>query len=188
MTSPLEALAVVTGLIYVVLIARRNRWGWVAGAISSCIYVWLSARAHLPMQSALQAYYVAMAAYGWYSWTRNAADDGGRVYSWPWPRHALAALVIVLASALSARWLAAETQAAWPLIDSLCTGISLLATWLVARSVLQNWLYWIVADTLGVFLFWQQSHPFTAALFGCYMVVATFGFFSWLKRYRQQQA
>ncbi len=184
--SLLEAVAVVAGLVYVVLIARRNRWGWVAGAVSSSIYVWLAARAQLPMQSALQAYYVAMSAYGWYSWTRNAHDEGGRVYSWRWPRHLLAAVIIVSLSALSAQWLAAETQAAWPLVDSLCTGISLLATWLVARSVLQNWLYWIAADALGVFLFVQQDHPFTAALFGCYMIVAVFGFQAWLKRYRQQ--
>jgi len=186
-TSPLEIAAIIAGLVYVVLIARRNRWGWVAGALSSSIYVWLAARAQLPMQSLLQGYYVVMAVYGWYSWSRNASAQAGRIYRWPWRRHLLAVGVIVLASALSARWLASETQAAWPLIDSLCTGISLLATWMVARSVLENWLYWIAADTLAVFLFLQQSHPFTAGLFVCYMIVAAFGFHAWLQRYRRQQ-
>ena len=185
-TSGLEAVAVALGITYVLLIVRRNRWGWVAGACSSVIYVWLSARAGLPMQSALQAYYVAMAFYGWYSWTRNAATEGGRVHSWSWRFHLPAAVTIVIISLLSARWLAAETQAAWPKLDSLSTGISLLATWLVARSVLQNWFYWMVADAIAAFLFLQQSHPFTAGLFIAYLLIAVSGYRTWQRRFRLQ--
>jgi nicotinamide mononucleotide transporter len=172
--------------VYIVLIVRRQRLGWVAGAISSCIYVWLSATARLPMQSALQAYYVLMAFYGWYSWTRNQTQQQGRIFSWSLSRHLLAAAVIVLAGVLSARLLSTETQAAWPLLDSLSTAVSLLATWMVARSVLQNWLYWMVADVVMVFLFTQQGHPFTAALFVVYLVMATVGYREWRQLYRKQ--
>jgi nicotinamide mononucleotide transporter len=185
-TTALELLAVATGLVYIVLIVRRQRLGWIAGAISSCIYVWLSATARLPMQSALQAYYVLMAFYGWYSWTRNQTQQHGRIFSWSLPRHLLAIAVIVIAGLLSARVLATETQAAWPLLDSLSTAVSLLATWMVARSVLQNWLYWMVADTVMVFLFVQQGHPFTAALFVVYLVMATVGYREWRQLYRKQ--
>jgi len=58
-TSAVEFAGVVLGLAYVLLIYRRNRMGWVAGAASSVCYVYLAASAHLPMQSALQFYYVA---------------------------------------------------------------------------------------------------------------------------------
>ena len=183
----LEALAVASGITYVLLIQRRNRWGWVAGALSSCIYVWLSARAHLPMQSVLNGYYVVMAVYGWFSWTRNAEQQEGRIFRWPWWRHVLAAVLIVAATLVSARWLARETGAAWPLLDSLSTWISLLATWLVARSVLENWIYWITADSIMVFLYVQQGYPPSAGLFFSYMVIASFGFRGWLRRYRGQR-
>ena len=53
-TSPLEALAVLSSLIYVVLAVPRSRWCWVAGGAGSLIYIWLFARARLPMQSLLQ--------------------------------------------------------------------------------------------------------------------------------------
>jgi nicotinamide mononucleotide transporter len=185
-TSFLEVVAVVTGIAYILLIVRRNRLGWIVGAASSCIYVWLAAQARLPMQSGLQAYYVVMAVYGWFSWTRNQRVQGGRIFHWGWKRHVLAIAVIGIAGVLSARWLAAETHAAWPLLDSLTTGISLLATWLVARSVLENWLYWIVADAVMIFLFTQQGHPFTAGLFAVYLVIATQGYRTWLRQYRAQ--
>ena len=181
-----EAFAVAMGLTYVLLILRRNRWGWVAGALSSCVYVVIAARAKLPMQSALQAYYVVMSVYGWISWTRNAEEQGGRIFRWPRRRHLLAAVLILAASALSARLLASETQAAWPLLDSLATWTSLLAIWLVARSVLENWCYWIFADLIMVFLFVRQGYVPTAGLFASYIVLAVVGLRAWLRRYRQQ--
>ena len=86
-----EAIAVAAGLVYVVLILRRNRWGWVAGALSSSIYIVIAARARLPMQSLLQMYYVGMSAYGWYSWKRNAEQEHGRISRWPLRNRKLAA-------------------------------------------------------------------------------------------------
>ena len=183
-TSALEVTAVVTGVIYILLIMRRNRLGWVAGAISSSIYVYLSARAHLPMQSALQAYYIVMAVYGWWSWTRNATEQAGRIFRWPWQRHLTAIAAIIVVSVLSAQVLARETHAAWPLLDSFTTWTSLLATWMVTRSVLENWLYWISADLVMVFLFARQGYPPTAGLFATYMIIACFGFRAWLRQYR----
>jgi len=181
-----EAIAVVAGLVYVVLILRRNRWGWVAGALSSSIYIVIAARARLPMQSLLQMYYVGMAVYGWFSWKRNAEQEEGRIFRWPLRRHLLVALLILVASAASARVLAAETRAAWPLLDSLATWISLVATWLLARSVLENWVYWIAADLIMVGLFLQQGLQFTAGLFVAYIIVSGLGLRSWLARYRRQ--
>ncbi len=186
MLQALEWFAVAAGLTYVLLILRRNRWGWVAGALSSSVYVYIAARAHLPMQSLLQVYYVVMGAYGWYSWKRNAEQDEGRIHRWPWRRHLWVALLLIAASALSAQYLARETQAAWPLLDSFTTWTSLLATWLVARSVLENWLYWICADVIMVYLFLRQGYPYTAGLYFSYMVVSVLGFRAWLHRYRKQ--
>ncbi len=182
----LEAVAIVTGVAYVLLIMRRNRWGWLAGAISSSIYVYLAALSRLPMQSVLQGYYIVMAAFGWWSWTRNAQQQGGHIFRWRRRQHLYALLFIVVASAVSAQLLARETHAAWPLLDSCTTWTSLVATWMVTRSVLENWFYWIAADSVTVFLFVQQGHPYTAGLFLTYMVIACFGFREWSRRARQQ--
>ena len=186
-TTLVEAVAAVLGIVYVVLILRRRRAGWIAGAASSLIYVFLSFAARLPMQALLQAWYVAMGVYGWYSWKRNAEQEGGRIRSWPASRHVLPLAAIVVISALSARYLAAGTQAAWPWADSLTTWSSLYATWLVARMQLENWLYWIVIDLLTVFLFGAQGHPLTAGLYLMYLGFAAAGFLSWRRQYRTQQ-
>jgi nicotinamide mononucleotide transporter len=185
-TSAAEFLAVVLGVIYVLLILKRNRLGWLAGAASSIIYVYLAARARLPMQSLLQFYYVVMSVYGWRNWTRTQQQQGGGIGTWPLRNHLLALLAIALLSVLTAQWLRRETHAAWPYLDSMTTWISLFATWLVARLKLENWLYWIAADSIMAYLFAAQGYAFTSVLFLTYMVIAVFGFREWLGKYRLQ--
>jgi nicotinamide mononucleotide transporter len=184
-TTPLQAVAVSAGLFYAVLAVRRSRWCWLAGGLSSSILAYLAARGRLPMQATLQVYYVAMSFYGFWRWSGQHDEASRAVTTWPLRWHLIAWVLILGMSALSARWLAAETQAAWPFLDSLTTWASLLATWLVARTKLENWLYWIATDSVLVFLFVKQGMVFVASLFAAYLVVSVFGFVSWSKNYRQ---
>ena len=125
-----EILAALAGVAYVILAARRNRLCWIVGAVSSAFIAVVSALSDLPMQASLQVFFVVMSAYGWWSWKRSSAQGELPVRVWPLTWHIGAALVVLALSFLSARWLAAETDAAWPLLDSLTTWFSLLATWL----------------------------------------------------------
>lgn len=184
-TRPPEALAVVSGLAYSVLAVTRSRWCWVAGASSSAILIFLALGKRLPMQAALQVYYVLMSGYGWWHWSREKQTQGVvAVSTWPLLHHLAACAAVVAVSALTARWLAAQTQAAWPFLDSLSTWGSLFATWLVARVKLENWLYWIAIDSLLTFLFAAQGLYFVAVLSVVYLGVSTVGFLRWLKIYR----
>lgn len=184
-TSPLEAASVALGLAYSVQAIRKSRWCWVTGGLSSAILIYLSLQARLPMQAALQVYYVVISVYGWRHWTREEAAQGTLlVTTWPLWKHATACAMTVLVSALTARWLASQTQAAWPFLDSLTTWGSLYATWLQARVKLENWLYWILIDSTLSFLFGSQGLLFVALLSVVYLGVSVVGFMRWLKTYR----
>ena len=185
-TSPLEAASVILGIAYSVLAVRRSRWCWVSGGISSAILVYLFARARLPMQSALQMFYVAMSAYGFRSWVRHEKEADSVVTTWPAPAHLVAWIVILALSAVSSRWLAAETGAAWPFLDSVTTWASLVATWLVVRMKLENWLYWIAIDLVLTYLCAAQQLPFVGLLYATYLGISVVGFVAWLKTYRRQ--
>jgi nicotinamide mononucleotide transporter len=182
-TSAPEAVSVVLGLLYSILAVRRTRWCWVAGGISSGILVVLAWQAKLPMQAYLQGYYVGMSVYGFWHWSRDEAATQP-VTTWPLRAHLISWGAIVALSALTSRYLASGTQAAWPFLDSLTTWGSLLATWLTAQVKLENWLYWIVFDAIAVFLFVAQGLMFVALLMLIYLIIATFGFMSWSRSRR----
>lgn len=184
-TSPAEAVSVALGLAYSVLAIRKSRWCWVTGGMSSAILIYLSLNARLPMQAALQVYYVVISVYGWWYWTREEEAQGTLVVStWPVRKHLAACAAVVLISALTARWLATQTQAAWPFLDSLTTWGSLYATWLQARVKLENWLYWICIDSVLAFLFGSQGLYFVALLSVLYLGFSAVGFIRWLRTYR----
>ena len=182
-TSAPEAVSVVFGLLYSILAVRRTRWCWVAGGISSIILVVLAWEAKLPMQACLQGYYVGMAFYGFWHWSRDGSKTKP-VSTWPLRAHLISWGVIVVLSAATSRYLASETQAAWPFLDSLVTWGSLLATWLTAQVKLENWLYWIAFDAIAIFLFVSQGLMFVALLFTAYLVISALGFLTWFRSRR----
>jgi nicotinamide mononucleotide transporter len=183
-TTMPEAASVVFGLAYSILAVKRTRWCWVAGGIGSAILIVLAWRAKLPMQAALQAYYVAMAVYGFWHWSRDNGEAKTPVTTWPLRFHLISWVVIVALSMGSSRYLASETQAAWPFLDSITMWGSLLATWLTAQVKLENWLYWITFDAIAVFLFVSQGLMFVALLFTAYLLISAIGFFTWFRSRR----
>ena len=183
-----ELISAVLGIAYLLLAVRRSRWCWLAGGASCAILVYLAAQKHLPMQSLLNLYYVGVSVYGFWHWSRDAADAADAVTMWPLRAHVAACAAIVVVSVVSAQWLARETQAASPYLDSLTTWASLYATWLVARVKLENWVYWVVIDIALVWLFGAQKLYFIALLNLINTVVAIFGFAAWLKSYRVRAA
>lgn len=185
-TSALEAISVALGLAYLLLVVWRSRWGWVAGGISSAILCYLAIKARLPMQAALQVYYVGMSVYGFWHWTKQADEKSVTISTWPLKYHIAACVGILAASLVSARFLAAETQAAWPFLDSFTTWGSLFTTWLVARAKLENWMYWLVVDSAMAYLFAKQGLYFVALLSVIYLGIVIGGFFKWLRLYRMQ--
>ena len=177
-----------TGAGYVVLAARRNRWCWIVGAISSAFIALLAGLAQLPMQAGLQVFFVGMSVYGWWSWTRSSVEGELPVGLWPHSRHVVAALALTAVSLASAHFLARETDAAWPLLDSFTTWFSLLATWLQTRARLENWLYWIAIDLVLVFLFYARGRPLLALLNVLFIAIAAAGFVAWRRRLQSQAA
>lgn len=194
----IEYFAVAAGVGYALLAVRRIRWAWVFGGASSALLALLAARSSLPLQSALQTVYVGMAVYGFWQWSVSKKKDGlsdpltegsrlGPVIRrWPLSAHGWALAGIALASLVLSPAFAETTGASWPRLDAAVTCASLLATWMTARSVLENWLYWYAVNAASMFLYGVQGLSLVAGLYVVYFIIAVFGWREWLAQYRRQ--
>jgi nicotinamide mononucleotide transporter len=180
-----ELIAVLLGIVYLLLAARRSRLCWIAGGCSAALLAVLAARAALPMQAALNVFYVGMSVYGFVRWGRTEAER--RIEVWPLKFHVAAWSAIAIVSLGSAHLLRADTTAAWPFLDSLTTWASLFVTWLVARMKLENWILWIAVDAVLAFLFAAQHLYGFALLSVLYIGICVGGFRSWRHIYRSQR-
>ena len=183
-----ELVAVVAAIAYLLLAIRENIWCWLFAGVSTAIYVWLFFAARLYMESVLNAFYFAMAIYGWHVWYSGRTNSHELPVSrWPVAVHAGAILGVIAISVINGFLLSRFTDAAYPYIDSLTTWGAIWATFLVARKVLENWWYWLVIDVASVFIYWSRDLELTALLFVVYDVMIPFGLLSWTRSWREQQ-
>ncbi len=184
-TSGWEWLAVLLAIAYLLLALRENSLCWYCALASTAIYTGLFWDVSLLMESALNVYYMAMAIYGWYLWRhgKGQGDEGSvEISRWPLQRHLLAWGVIGGLTIVSGSLLANNTDAALPYLDSFTTWGGVLTTWMVARKILENWLYWMVIDSVSIFLYVDRGLHLTSLLFVAYVIIVVFGYFSWRKR------
>ena len=187
--SPWEAVAVVFAIAYLLLAVKENILCWLFALLSTAIYTVLFWDVSLLMESALNVYYMAMAVYGWQQWTRGGSNDGGEpqalgIRSLSGRQHILVIAAIAVLSLVSGYLLGEHSSAAWPYVDSFTTWASVITTWLVARKYLENWLYWIVIDTVSIPLYIDRGLNLTALLFVAYVVIAVVGYFKWRDHFR----
>ena len=184
--SPLELLAVLLAVGYLLLAIRQNIWCWFFAATSTAIYVYLFLQAKLYMESLLNIFYFAMALYGWYIWYFGRVGNAELPVSvWSRSIHAVALVVIAAISLTTGYLLDRFTDAAFPYVDSLTTWSAVWATFLVARKVLENWWYWLVIDVVSVFIYWARDLQLTSLLFVIYVMLVPIGLLNWTRSYRE---
>ena len=187
--SLLEVTAVIFAMAYLLLAVRENVLCWLFAFLSTAIYTVLFWDVSLLMESALNVYYMAMAVYGWYQWTRGGTNGDDlphtlAVRSMSAMQHGMVIAAIASLTIISGYLLSEHSGAAWPYVDSFTTWASVITTYLVARKYLQNWLYWIVIDTVSVPLYIDRGLHLTALLFVAYVVIAVVGYFKWRDHFR----
>ncbi len=183
--SPAEWAAVLFGITYVLLIAFRKRAGWYFAFASSVWYVFLSFRAKIYAESALQSFYCFMAVYGWYLW--NKPEEGQlQITRWTFRKHLTNIFVSSILSVIMAVVLLNFTDQQSPFLDSFTTVFSLSATFMAAHRILENWLYWIVIDLALAVLYSQQELFLVGVNYLIFTGIAAFAFLSWYQSYRTQ--
>jgi nicotinamide mononucleotide transporter len=187
--SLLEVTAVIFAMAYLLLAVRENVLCWLFAFLSTAIYTVLFWDVSLLMESALNVYYMVMAVYGWHQWTRGGTNGDKlphalAVRSMTASQHMWVIAAIVVLSEVSGYLLDEHISAAWPYVDSFTTWASVITTYLVARKYLENWLYWVVIDTVSIPLYIDRGLNLTALLFVAYVFIAVIGYYKWRDHFR----
>ena len=178
--SIIESIAVFFSILYVILAAKENIWCWGAGAISVSLYIYICFFAQLYAETSLQIFYLFMAFYGYYYW--NKKEQSLQISEWSIGKHLFILVIGAILTFLMGFYFATYTNAKMPIVDSFTTVFSLFATYMVAKKILGNWLYWIVIDAVSVYLYFSRDLHLTSLLFMVYTIIAIFGYFSWMKK------
>ena len=175
-----EIVAALLAIAYLLLAMRQDARCWIAWIISSLMYLFVMYSAGLYMEAGLQIFYLLMGFYGLYQWQYKLANNEVlKIKVWPITTHMMCLTALFLLVITSGYILSNNTDAASPYIDAFTTWGAIIASYMVAKKILENWIYWFVIDFVSVFLFVSRELYPTALLFCLYLVLVIFGYRSW---------
>jgi len=182
--SPLDWIISITAIIYVVLAARANVWCWAWGIVSCSLWAYVDfAKYNLWVDGILQLFYVAMGIWGLYTWKLGGHDkEELAITKMDWKQHLMIIGLGLVLTILFGFIFSKYTPTALPYEDSFITAFSVLATFLTVRKKLENWIYWIITDTLAIFLFAARGAVFFAVVMLVYTFIAINGYLHWRKK------
>lgn len=183
--SGVELIAVAFALAYLVLAMRQNIWCWACALISTALYTWIFFDVSLVMESLLNVYYMVMAGYGYWAWRYGNENTELRITTWKAQQHLIALLLVAVLTAISGYLLSTKTSAAWPYLDSFSTWGAVVTTYMVARKIFENWVYWLVINSVALFLYIERGLYPTALLMMLYLVLVVIGFMTWWKAMKE---
>lgn len=181
--SPLEVIAVLLSILYVVFASRQNILCWPCALISTIIYAYLFWETTLIFHMMLNVYYVVMAVVGFVSWSSSKESHAPSLpvshLSLLSHLYILSAgcLIALLLSLLASQWFTSE----WVYLDAGTTVFSVFATVMVARKKIDNWYYWLAVNPLSAYLVYQNGLYPTSLLMIFYTLMSVYGLWQWRK-------
>jgi nicotinamide mononucleotide transporter len=179
----IEVTATLLSLIYVWLSVKQKLSLWLFGFLSAALFAVVFFQAKLYAVMTLQFYYLAVSVYGWLSWKKGktAAGDELTVKKISSREVLIFTLVTFVVFLIYYYILENHTDSPLPLIDSATTALSITATWMLARKIIEHWLIWIVVDVISASLYLYKELYSTSLLFVVYTIMAVVGFLQWRK-------
>lgn len=156
----LGSMAAITGVLCVVLVAKGSIWNYLFGLVNVSLYAYISYKASLYGDAALNAlYYLPMQFIGWWQWRRRGAamsaaeagDSGVQVKArrFTWKQRTILFLGCAVA-VVAVGFLLKHVGDPQPFKDSTTTVLSIVAQALMALAFMEQWALWIITNIVSV--------------------------------------
>ncbi|PKQ61767.1 hypothetical protein BZG01_18575 [Labilibaculum manganireducens] len=177
----IEIIGTIAGLIFLFLEIKQNKWLWPVGLLTSVMYIYVFFIAKLYADMSLQFYYVFISIYGWIVWSKGAGQKEIPVTKLSKGLFLILFGASMLIYAVISYILVAHTDASIPYWDAFTTALSIVATWMLARKILEQWLVWVIVNAVSLGLYIYKGLYPTSVLFFFYTVLAVVGYIQWKK-------
>ncbi len=180
--NPIDWFAMVTGMLGVYLSIKEKVFAWPLFILCYAAYVYISFRGNYFAFGGMNIIFVVVAGYGWFKWAkpRNTRDGSEIQISHLAPKHRwLVATFICTGTVVLGGLLASTGEARLPYYDAFATSCALSAQWMLSRKHIENWILWMLADTVYLCFFFNDQIWPSAILFTVFIFLAIKGWREW---------
>ena len=186
----IELFGFLTALIYLYFSIKQKIWLWPFGILTSSLYIYIFYISSLYADMGLQIYYVLISFYGWYHWTHGVNHNKDSKLSISTLSGSLALKLLLILFVIY--WIIVFILLKGPAYlgmppsdllywDAFTTSVSIIATWMLARKIIEHWIAWIIVDSVSFGLYIYKELYITVVLFLIYTILAFIGFYKWKK-------
>jgi nicotinamide mononucleotide transporter len=185
--NKIELIGALLGLLYIFFSIRQHILTWPTGLFTSLLYIAVFFRSGFYADMGLQFYYVGISLYGWYYWlkggksARTVSGEQPPVQRMPKKMIPGSIAVTAVIYLIILVILLQFTDSTLPYMDSLTTALSITATWMLAKKMIEHWLIWVFVDLVSAGLYVYKDLWPTVVLFLVYTVMAVVGYVEWKK-------
>jgi len=179
-----ELAAAILGLIGITLQIKQNSWYWLTSIIMVSLYIYVFFVSGFYADMSFQFYYLVVSIYGWYFWlTVKDKQQKSEIRTSRLNKNQWIYSILVSSAFYILIYLILDkfTDSEVAIGDAFTTSLSFVATWLLARRILENWLFWIVIDAVSTGLYIYKGLYPTAILFTVLTILAVVGYIKWKK-------
>lgn len=178
----LEVTAVIFSIAGVWLTALEKVINWPVNIIGCSIYTYIFFTNKIYLDTGISVFYVVFSFYGWYEWLYSGKDKHAIEISHLNIR-AMGLLIIICVPATIGlgELMKHYTDNTVPFLDATTTILSLAGTWMMAKKHIENWLVWIIADSIYIAEYVIKGLYPTALLSFIFTLLAIYGHYEWKK-------
>ncbi len=197
--SYLELFSVIAGLTCVFLAVRAKTLNFYIGYLYNILLFTLFFQKNLYSSMMLQPISLVINAIGHYRWTHPSVSEENKKHELKITLLSNQQRVLILAilAGLTLGWGFAmahvNTWMPWPVIpsrlpylDAFVVMTILTAQWLSAQKKLDCWAAWMTVNVMNVTLYTMRGLVFMPFLSATYIVMASFGFRIWYRKYKNE--
>jgi nicotinamide mononucleotide transporter len=179
-TTVVEIIAVAFGLASVWSMKKESTLAFPFGIINVLVYVYICFASKLYAYASINVFFAVMSVYGWYNWSRKDQNKGNIKISSCSLKEVILDIVALGFFFIILRLLLIKyTDSIVPTWDALTTAIYIIAMWMLARKRIENWIGWIIGDTISIGLFAFEKLYFSSFQFLVFTIIAILGFIEW---------
>ena len=179
----LEIVATLTFVAYLVLQIMHSKWMWYL-YIPSCICAALNFFNSATWAfAALNVYYIVMGFVGIYNWKKDSAaanEATSGIILNRLPRKTLLVSIAMVAAGIPALYFLLQAlNDPNPFLDAITTALSIIGTWWLTKSFIQQWWIWIVADVFAIWMNVNLDNKWFVVQFILCIISSFIGLWNW---------
>jgi len=173
----MEKIAVLFSLLSVILTTRKNKLCWPVGIVGVLAYGYIFYQNRDWSNFLLQFFFILQSILGWINWNKSETTGVSSLETHERFRFIIGSFVVFFGLFIVNK----VFSGSFTELDALTATLSIFGMFLLSKSKIEAWFFWILADVIYIYFFFLNQLYLSSALYFLFLILTTYGYFNWKK-------